>query len=209
MIDSAKAAKASATAAAAASAAAAAGLLPSSSSPEPAASQPPPPVTRVYGPPGLGELLRVSLSITGEEPRLQTHISVTELVLDPASAHPRVALTKVQPAAVFAEPERLKFSGDPRRGSPANPRGGEPSGDEEAAPRGPGGSAVWHSEQTTASTASAATSPSPSGPPGSSSGAGGGSSEQAAGSCLTLERLAARSVFSDPDLSVRRALLRL
>jgi ribonuclease BN (tRNA processing enzyme) len=38
--------------------------------------------TQVYGPPGLKELLRVSLALTGEVSRLRHRVSVTELVLD-------------------------------------------------------------------------------------------------------------------------------
>ncbi len=40
------------------------------------------PVTHVYGPPGLGELLRVSLPADQHEGGLRTKIMVTELVLD-------------------------------------------------------------------------------------------------------------------------------
>ncbi|KAG1659228.1 hypothetical protein FOA52_008997 [Chlamydomonas sp. UWO 241] len=50
------------------------------------------PVTHVCGPPGLAELLRVSLVLTGEHARLRTRVVVTELVLDEADAHAPVPL---------------------------------------------------------------------------------------------------------------------
>ncbi|KXZ49870.1 hypothetical protein GPECTOR_19g321 [Gonium pectorale] len=42
----------------------------------------------VYGPPGLAELLRASLLVTGQAQQLRLPIMVTELVCSPASAHP-------------------------------------------------------------------------------------------------------------------------
>ena len=61
----------------------ASGSMPSSSG----SSQPPrPPVTRVYGPPGLGELLRVSLAMTCDLESFKTRFEVTELVVQPGDA---------------------------------------------------------------------------------------------------------------------------
>jgi hypothetical protein len=48
------------------------------------------PVTRVFGPPGLGELVRVSLADSKND--LRTRVIVTELLVDPAMAGPPVEL---------------------------------------------------------------------------------------------------------------------
>ena len=57
------------------------------------------PVTHVFGPPGLGELLRVSLVLTGDQRSLRTRILVTELVLDNRDAQAPAPLGR-DPAAV-------------------------------------------------------------------------------------------------------------
>ena len=60
------------------------------------------PVTHVFGPPGLGELLRVSLVLTGDQRSLRTRILVTELVLDNRDA--------LAPAPLGEDPAAVKGS---------------------------------------------------------------------------------------------------
>ena len=51
-----------------------------------------PPELRVFGPPGLGELLRVSLALTGDQIGLRCRVLITELVVSPEDASDPVPL---------------------------------------------------------------------------------------------------------------------
>lgn len=136
------------------------------------------PEVRVYGPPGLAQLVRVSLSLTGEALQLGTRVLVTELVLD--------SRDKQDEQAAGQEEAGSSGAGEAADGMPGLPMHAW----------GQGSGAQWDSHVLSVNSDAAAAAHSSS----SSDGGGGGADE---GAGVSNARLPSRSLFSDAGLKVR------
>ena len=196
MIDSAKAERWEVSAAAATS-----GTQPDGGPSSSAGKCPSRPTTYVYGPPGLGELLRVSLAMTRDLERLKTRFEVTELVVLPGDERDAVQLASgrhgVNSDLDLPDPAAGTRKGSPRSQS-LNAGASGAADDNIRAPQWAAavngqrahmiaeGGAMWDAG-TCGPTSSSSSDVRPSGD-----------------SLLRVRRQASRAVFDDPELKVAK-----